>query len=174
MLTNWESSITLFIFNVIVYALIQYLRVFIDPYLPESWFSPKQKYYKCYAWEDNGKFYDRVFKVSKWKDYLPTVNSSTNFNKKKITGRGVDYFEQFLQEINMAESHHIRSILTTLVFALWNPSGMFIFFFMLSAAAQLPFIIIQRYNRPRMQKVVYDLRVRENTIKITNVAPIVE
>ena len=150
MFFNLESSFELFLFNAVVYAILQILRIVIDHYLPTSHTDLDKKHFQSFAWEENGNFYDRHFKVSKWKDYLPSIDFTAGFSKRHIIANNSAYFEQFIREMNMAESHHVRSIISTLIFFIWNPLNMFLLVLTLSILVQAPFIIIQRYNRPRM------------------------
>ncbi len=161
MFFNLKSSFELFIFNVVVYAIMQLLRLVVDQHLPKSHTDLDRKIFQSYTWEDKGNFYDKYFKVSKWKDYLPSINFTAGFSKRHIVENSSAYFEQFIREMNMSESNHIRSILSTLVFAIWNPLNMFLLVMALSVLIQAPFIIIQRYNRPRMVAILESVKIRE-------------
>lgn len=160
MFTDLESSYELLMFNVLAYTAIQIARIFYDAYIPKAWLDPDLKLFHSYAWEDNGRIYERLFHISRWKDYLPTVSSPTHFDKTHFTSLDEDYIKQFIWELNMAESHHLRSIITCLVFALWNPLDMFLFVFTVNVLIHLPFIMIQRYNRPRLRHILSEVQTR--------------
>lgn len=154
MLFSIASGWELFWFDVIVYAVLQILRIFIDYILPKRWFTTDRPWFATYKWEDGGKFYEKYFRVNCWKDFLPAVNSLNNFDKRHLKSLDAEYLEQFVFETRLGESHHVRSIVETLFFALWNPPGLFLLVFTLSFLIQAPFIIIQRYNRPRLLRLI--------------------
>jgi glycosyl-4,4'-diaponeurosporenoate acyltransferase len=76
------------------------------------------------------------------------------FNKKKLKSKEKSYIERFIIEICRAELVHILIFLSTPFAFLFNPPiGDYI-----TAAcgilASIPFIIIQRYNRIRLVRVL--------------------
>ncbi len=155
--SGWE----LFWLDVFIYIVQQIARVFIDYLLPKSWSDSSRWWFQCFAWEDGGKFYEKYFKVSYWKDFLPVVNGLNEVDKSHLQSLEPEYLESFIHDINLGESNHVRSIIMTGIFIIWNPPGMFFLIFTLSFLGHLPFIIIQRYNRPRMQRLLRINRKRQ-------------
>ncbi len=160
--TGWE----LFWLDVFIYIVQQVARVFIDYLLPKTWYDSSLWWFQCFAWEDGGNFYKKHFKVEAWKDFLPVVAGLTEVDKSHLESQDPDYLESFIYDINVSESNHVRAILMTSIFIIWNPPGMFLLIFTLSLLGHLPFIIIQRYNRPRMQRLLrINQKRRENQVK---------
>lgn len=154
MLFDIQFSWPLVLFDLLIYALLQVSRMCLDMILPQQWFDPNKPYYHSWSWEQNGAFYQRHFHIRTWKDKLPSVNSLDHFSKKNLGQLSPNYLRQFIFQTCRGESHHVRSILTTAVFLMWNPTGLFLLIFLLSTLGNLPFIFIQRYNRPRLRAIL--------------------
>jgi len=96
------------------------------------------------------KLYDKL-KVKRWKKRMPTYEPSL-FDIKKHT------FEEIAEAMCQAEIVHEVIILLSflpLVFSLWFDS-FWVFFVtsLLSACFDLLFVIMQRYNRPRLLRII--------------------
>ncbi|MEA4889998.1 MAG: hypothetical protein VB070_11100 [Clostridiaceae bacterium] len=154
MLLGIQFSWSLFFIDVLVYAAVQTLRIGTDMLLPRRWINPDSPYYKSWRWEQDGAVYQKYFNIRRWKDKLPAVNSLNNFSKKSLKNASPEYLRQFMIETCRGESHHVRSIIETLLFAIWNPPLLFCVILILSYFGHMPFIIIQRYNRPRLRKML--------------------
>lgn len=107
------------------------------------------------------EIYEKVFHIKAWKDYVPSAGP---FDKKVMKGNGAEYLSLFILETVRAEAAHIICLLVTfLVLLVYDqPYGLFIPAF---------FIMIQRYNRPRLENVLrmhgYDLVVPEDEESFT-------
>ncbi len=55
--------------------------------LPDRYFSPDGFLYKTRRWEQNGEFYEKAFKVKKWKRFLPTAERHIKRLQKKTPHR---------------------------------------------------------------------------------------
>lgn len=158
MLLNIHFSWKLFLIDVLIYALLQVIRIWIDMVLPKSLFDPRLPYYQSRTWEQDGKIYEKHFHIHRWKDKLPTVNSLDHFSKKNLQNLTPEYLSEFIFQTCRGESHHVRSILTTSLFIIWNPPELFCIIFVMSFFGHLPYICIQRYNRPRLKKIFYRIQ----------------
>ena len=154
MLLGIPFSWSLFFIDVLVYAAVQTLRIGTDMLLPRCWINPDSSYYKSRRWEQDGAVYQKYLNIRRWKDKLPAVNSLNHFSKKSLKGASPEYLRQFIVETCRGESHHVRSIIETLLFIIWNPPLLFGVIFILSCMGHIPFIIIPRYNRPRLRKML--------------------
>ena len=111
----------------------------LSPYLSPSsrWFRMKKAEKKLY----------KLLKVKKWKLFMPTA-SPENFSLKKHTPDEI--------AVTMCSSelvHELNIILSFLPLLLAIPFGkisVFIITSTLAALCDLPFVIMQRYNRPRL------------------------
>ena len=123
--------------------------------VPLSFFEKNNSLFYSYSWEKNGIFWQTHFHVRSWKDRLPDGATlfKLGFKKKNLTEANDSYFNKFILESKRAELNHWLLLLPAPFFFLWNPpwAGWLIICYAL--IANCPFIIIQRYNRPRLEKI---------------------
>ena len=153
MLIATTFSWKLVLINALIYAALQFIRMIIDCFMPRSWYDHRRPYFQCKVWEREGQFYQEYFNIKGWKDCLPSIGGFTRFSKRKLKTTDPAYLERFINETCRGESHHVRSILETSLFILWNPLPLFMIIFSASALFHLPYIMIQRYNRPRLMQL---------------------
>lgn len=118
---------------------------------PESWLCRTRR------WEREGRIYKDVFKITKWKRYLPDGSpllGTKGFPKDKLGSRSRAYFETFLVETCRAEWTHWIIMLFAPFFFLWNTSAVGVIMILYAVAENLPLIIAQRYNRCRFRHVL--------------------
>ncbi|MBN2507935.1 MAG: glycosyl-4,4'-diaponeurosporenoate acyltransferase [Verrucomicrobia bacterium] len=120
--------------------------------LPAAWFRPGP----ARAWEQGGRFYERVFKIRHWKDRLPDGARwfSGGFAKGALAGAGADYLRRFVRETWRGELCHWCALGCAPLFFLWNPwwaDGVMAGY---AVAANVPCILAQRYNRARFERLL--------------------
>jgi len=124
--------------------------------LPCSFFDFNKFLYKARAWEQNGKFYVKKLKIKKWKDHLPQYVATGGFSKRNLESfKKIDkkYIERFITETCRAEWNHFFCSLYFVVSFFINKNFFCaIIFSLIPIAANLPFLVIQRYNRLRLLK----------------------
>ena len=141
--------------------------IFVNPLgnaLPRRWFHADRFPYKCYAWEREGRVYQKIG-IQKWKDIVPDMSRILpDMVKKELPGSGAvtaDQAAALVQETCRAELVHGASCLLGLAFLwLWPDWGGVIVLAVWVLLANLPFILIQRYNRPRLMRLAALLRKR--------------
>ncbi len=105
------------------------------------------------------KLYAKIC-VQKWKKYMPTYNPP-KFDLRRRPP------QEIVAETCRAEINHLLIIplcLFPISWSLfWGELPVFLITSVLSALAEVPFIIIQRYNRPRLQKAAAQIAARKNT-----------
>ena len=140
---------------VVLWPIIQAGIAWIGSRVPDRFFKPDGFWMKTRGWEKNGDFYRRVFRVERWKHLLPEGAKAhkAGFKKKQLSSVDAKYLEAFIAETGRAEIFHWLQIVPFWVFGLWSPT--FVIWIMLGYAllVNLPCIIAQRYNRPRLIKV---------------------
>lgn len=111
-----------------------------------SWLFSERKF------ENSGVFYQRVFRVKRWKDRLPEISDliRSAFPKKSVKEFEKEYMEKFLLESCRSEFAHWCIICSAIIFLFFEGMEAFFCMLLISALVNLPFIIIQRYNRPRI------------------------
>ena len=90
--------------------------------------------------------------VRRWKDRLPEAGAlfAGGISKRHLP----DLLETFVVETRRAELAHWWALAAGPVSALWNPLLGVVLMVAYGVAANAPFIVIQRYNRPRAQRVL--------------------
>jgi glycosyl-4,4'-diaponeurosporenoate acyltransferase len=141
----------LFWTNFTIYWVWTLARILVDPHIPASWLSPDRRPFRAFSWEAGGDYYRRVWHIEAWKGRLPAFTGGTRFSKRALTGSDPEYLNQFIVETCRGESNHARAIGSVVVMKLWTPTALWVVMLAIAVAGNLPFIAIQRYNRPRLQ-----------------------
>ena len=104
------------------------------------------------------KIYEKL-NIKKWKKKLPDASVIItkvlpNFMPKKRIERDFRIKGKVLiKETCVAEATHIAAPVLAIVSSLYIKSITFKVFTFLYAIRNIPFILIQRYNRPRLKKI---------------------
>jgi glycosyl-4,4'-diaponeurosporenoate acyltransferase len=116
----------------------------------ESWLLKERN------WEKSGNFYDRFFKIKKWKGLLPDGSAlfKKGFRKKRMTSSNPEYLSKFIIETGRAEIVHWIVILFSPVFFIWNYPWAGWVMIIYAIIANLPCILAQRYNRIRFKRMI--------------------
>lgn len=137
---------------IFLWPLMQVSIIMIGNKISDIHFDPNRFWLKTRRWEDNGDFYKRVFQIHKWKHLLPdgAKTHAAGFQKKHLRTLDPVYIQKFIAETGRAEIFHWLQIVPFWIFGLWSP--FFVIWIMLGYAliVNLPCIIAQRYNRPRL------------------------
>ena len=121
--------------------------------LPRQWFHPDHFPFRCMNWEQEGKIYHHL-RIRLWKDRLPDMSKLLpRMMPKQLraceTPRQVD---RLILETCVAELTHVLLIVAGIgCLLLWPRGGKWIS--LLWTLGNIPFILIQRYNRPRLSHV---------------------
>ena len=122
--------------------------------MPSRWFGKDRALYRTRNWERGGRFYDRALAVRRWKDHLPEAGDWFAGGINKRLGLGTDhaYLERLAVETRRAELTHWLPVLLAATFFLWNPPYVAVWMPIIGLLGNAPFIIVQRYNRPRIER----------------------
>ena len=137
-------------------AAIGFLSFLLGRVLPRSWFRENSFLFKTRPWEKNGAIYNTVFKIKTWQAKVPDM--SRYFSKimpaKKITADFPEVLPRMITETCIAEGIHWLLCLGAPAFLwLWPGRGGILFMTAYILLGNLPFILIQRYNRPRFVRL---------------------
>jgi glycosyl-4,4'-diaponeurosporenoate acyltransferase len=102
--------------------------------------------------EDGGRVYERLG-IRDWKDRVPECGSLFGGRSKAALG-GRGQLPVFARETRRGEYVHWAILAAGPLFALWNPPLLTLAMVAYGVAANLPFIMIQRYNRLRIARVM--------------------
>lgn len=107
-------------------------------------------------WEGGGRLYRDWLAIRRWKSMLPDgAPWIGGFAKKKIRSRDSTYLARFLLETRRAELAHWCMLCCLPVFFLWNPPWARLVMTAYALTANLPCILVQRYNRIALGRVVF-------------------
>jgi glycosyl-4,4'-diaponeurosporenoate acyltransferase len=106
--------------------------------------------------EREGRLYERGFRIKRWKDRLPEAGALFPGGVSKRTLPHCDdaSLRRYVIETRRAELGHWLAALASPWFVLWNPPGVAVFMVAYGTAVNLPFIVIQRYNRARIERLL--------------------
>ena len=119
-------------------------------------FAPQSAIYRERLWERQGRFYEKVFLIRKWKHLLPDAAPwFDGFAKGKLSRKDPRFVRDFIAETCRGESAHYAQIPGILLTLIWNPwpaaACVMIAYAFLS---NLPCILLQRYTRIRMTRLL--------------------
>lgn len=106
--------------------------------------------------ETAGRCYRRWLQVDRWKDKVPEAGGlfRGGVSKRRLPTYDVAGLHLFVRETRRAELAHWWAMFCGPVFVLWNPplaAGLLLGY---GVVVNLPFIVIQRYNRFRVQALI--------------------
>ncbi|MBR4742657.1 MAG: hypothetical protein IK082_00485 [Oscillospiraceae bacterium] len=130
--------------------------------LPKKWFVGHWFPYRCLKFENNGDFWQGL-NVAKWQKKLPDMSRlfPRIMPPKSLSGDYTKRLPRMIQETCVAEWTHGLLCFTGLYCFHYLPGVCgFAVWIIYAAIFNLPFIIVQRYNRPRLMRVSERTQVR--------------
>ncbi len=163
------EALNVFMTTIVTLAIVGLVGFTCGELFPRRWVHYDRFPFNEFGWERNGRIYIRL-KVNKWKDKVPDMSSLFKgmFYKKALAQtRSGAYFERFVIETCVAEAVHVVLMVGGFV-AFWVfPNAWGLIASLLYALGNLPFVLIQRYNRPRFKL----LMERQKRIEARNARP---
>lgn len=105
--------------------------------------------------EQNGELYDKVFKIKQWKQYIPAIGP---FDKKHLVERpDKRYFSVYLLENLRADLYHQLMVVVFFVLTFLFPDAFRERLLVWNFLINVPCIMIQRFNRPRIERALQRL-----------------
>ena len=100
--------------------------------------------------------YRRWLRINRWKDRVPEAGDlfRGGVSKRHLPAYDAAGLQLFVRETRRAELGHWWALACGPLFVLWNPplaAGLLVLY---GVAANVPFILIQRYNRIRTQALI--------------------
>jgi glycosyl-4,4'-diaponeurosporenoate acyltransferase len=120
--------------------------------LPRRWLETDTFVTRVRSFERGGSVYERLG-VRRWKLRLPESNSlgrTTRASKRTLAGRSA--VPDYLVETRRAEYVHWALLCAAPVFLLWGPAWVGRTMTVFGIAFNLPFIVVQRFNRARANR----------------------
>jgi len=149
------SPTLILVLNFGLWPVIHFVAGYLAARRPRSFFQPGRGLYRLLKFEASGRIYER-FGVRVWKDWLPDFGDffKPGFPKKKLKARSREYLETFYVETCRAEFAHWLTMAGAPVFLLWNEWWVELIMVGYALAVNLPCIIVQRYNRARLARLL--------------------
>ena len=106
--------------------------------------------------ETRGRVYERSLHIKRWKDRLPEAGAlfTGGFAKRDLRRRDPAHLRRFVLETRRAELVHWAILAAGPLFGIWNPPWLAAAMVLYGLAANLPCIVIQRYNRARLSALL--------------------
>jgi len=134
---------------------------FIGRIIPKGWLKPEKGWFRSFAFERSGAVYEKLG-IRKWHKRLPDMSRILPFMMpaKNLSGNYEERLPVMIQETCIAEIVHIAvSILGLRCLWMWPGAGGIIVTIIYIGLLNMPFVLIQRYNRPRL------LRLQQKLLK---------
>ena len=144
----------MFLDCVLYFAVLGIASFFLGRLLPKSWFRADCFPYRCYDFEK--QLYQKL-RVREWQDKVPDMSRILPMfmPPKRLTKGYQQRLPLMIQETCVAEFIHGTLILAGFAcLKIWPGIGGEIMTTAYILLGNLPFIIIQRYNRPRLSRLL--------------------
>lgn len=124
--------------------------------IPSLWFVRCSRLFRSFRFERNGDLWQRIFRIKKWKHHIPdgTMFIKNGYNKQALHGNDGSSLAEFAIESRRAELTHWLSMIPAPLFLFWNPLWAFWINAAYAVLFNVPIIIAQRYNRPRLERLI--------------------
>lgn len=131
--------------------------------MPKDWIKPGKGLFRSRAFEKNGTIYEKLG-IRKWHKRLPDMSRILPFMMpaKNLSGDFRERLPEMIRETCVAEAVHIGiSVLGLRCLWMWPGAGGIAVAAANILLLNLPFILIQRYNRPRLMGLQQKLLSKE-------------
>lgn len=154
------------LFKCTIYCAISGLVGFLFGRLISRWqINPDKGLFRCYKIEKNGAIYEKL-NIRMWQKKVPDMSRIAPFlmPPKNLSGDYAERLPTMIQETCVAEiTHVVVSILGLRCLKIWPGMGGFVVTAVFILIFNVPYILIQRYNRPRLIRLYDKIRKREET-----------
>lgn len=120
-------------------------------FLPKSWYAKNDWFFAERPFER--KLYKKI-RLDRWKDKLPEGGGLWNFQKRALSEELTPaYADRFILETKYGEVGHLGMAILGFACIWINPDEyalVFLICALVNVVVQIPFCLIQRYNRPRL------------------------
>lgn len=154
------------IWGITYIVLVAILAHYIGELLPRKWFDYERFPYTSFGWERNGDIYDKL-RIKKWKSKLPDLSRVAKYMvpKKVTVSMNSGDVDLLLRETCVAEFIHVALCIVSAGVIWITEEAYGVVLYLLFALGNIPFILVQRYNRPHLKKLRMKMLVREGQLK---------
>lgn len=131
--------------------------------LPKHWFRYDAFPFRSFAWEQDGKCY-HALSIRQWMHQLPDMSrimtGCMQMKRKELPKQVTEEDVRWLlDETCVAETvHFLLCVAGMHCMELWQGIGGVIFWVLYVVLCNLPYIVIQRYNRPKLARLYERIR----------------
>ncbi len=122
-------------------------RIPVERFATDSWLTQLR------GFERDGRWYEQRLRIKAWKDRLPEAGAFFGGGFSKRTVRRSD-LARYLVETRRAESVHWNAMALAPLFAIWNPPWAMVVIAVYAVGANVPCLLVQRYNRARLTRIL--------------------
>lgn len=158
--TGWTLFLCFSVWTVINLSVVN-----ICLFLPVRVFNPRAFFFRSHPFERDGQIYEKVFKVKRWKHLLPDGGGlwkERGYKKRHLEDLSEENLERFLLESCRAELTHWLALSFFWVFGFFLSAPATGLMLIIALLGNLPCIIPQRYNRPRILRLLERTRSRQH------------
>lgn len=151
------------LYAVIYTAVLAVVSHYVGQSLPRRWFDPDRFPFKAWRWEKDGSIYKRLG-IQRWKDLVPDMSKVLpDMIPKRVDLRETSANAMLLvQETCVAEVIHAALMVLAIGIVILCPNVWGVAIALFDALLlNLPYILIQRYNRPKLLRLAEKLRRKE-------------
>ena len=127
---------------------------------------PESFLFRERAWELGGKIYEKL-NIKYWQANIPDVSKVLGRwmpQKKLKVGFTAETVRTMIRETCTAELvHNLLNIAGLWLLNLWDGIGGVVMYLVYVLLGNIPFILVQRYNRPRLKVLLSHLELKEGT-----------
>ena len=153
----------------VLWPLLQVSAALFCLFLPDRCFDPENVLFRTRGWEKEGAVYERIFHIRCWKHFLPdggAILKKRGYRKKRLENFTPDNLRRYLIESARGELTHWLAILPFWIFGIFVPPSAVPLMLVYALFVNVPCIIAQRYNRPRVLRMLKKTECRIGTGKI--------
>lgn len=139
--------------------------------VPKKWFQAEVFPFRCYDFERDGRIYEKVW-IRKWQSKVLDMSRIVPFlmPSKKLMQGFTDKLPRMIQETCVAEwTHALLSIFGLNCLRIWPGLGGIVVTVSYIILGNIPYIMIQRFNRPRLLRMQEKLMQREKRRQHENI-----
>jgi len=125
---------------------------------------PDNFWFKQRKWELEGKIYEKLH-IKSWQARIPDVSKVLGRwmpQKKLNVGFNAETVRTMIRETCTAEMvHNLLNVAGLRLLSIWDGVGGVVMYLIYFILGNLPFILVQRYNRPRLKNLLNHLELKE-------------
>ena len=161
---NEYSLLWLLVINSVAWFFIHIGIALLMVRIPDKWLAYQANIFRPRTWEKNGEIWQESFRIRSWKKFLPdgSLFIPSSYDQTHLQGTTEKNLEKFVLETIRAEMTHWLMIPPAFLFFLWNPPWAAYLMILYALVLNLPLIMTQRYNRPRLLRLIKMKTKRKN------------